>query len=109
MGEPEARDGKSHMAYGNYLTGCPASHPVAMPAITMNFKWRLAGKSTAGWRLSSDVVGAPAGSSAHAGWFLGWDRDTLSTFITRCVNASLDCSTYYLGDGRMLTGADARQ
>jgi Domain of unknown function (DUF1996) len=104
----DSPDHQSHMAYGRYGVGCPSTHPVAIPDLTMNFKWRLNGTSTAGWRLSSDIVGAPAGSSGHADWFIGWDRATITTFVTQCLNAGRDCGTYLLGDGRMLVGGEAR-
>lgn len=96
-------DGQSHMAYGDYLRGCPQGFPVVIPAITFTVKWRVPnGTSTSGWRLSSDVDGAPAGSSGHADWWNGWDLDTKTTWVQRCVNLGMDCGTYLLGDGRML-------
>jgi hypothetical protein len=96
-------DGKSHMAYGNYLTGCPAGFQVPIPAITFTVKWRVpAGTTTAGWRLSSDIEGTPAGSSGHADWWNGWDHDTMTTWVQHCINANQDCGTYLLGDGTML-------
>jgi Domain of unknown function (DUF1996) len=98
-------DGRSHMAYGTYAggRGCPSTHPVPIPAITFTVKWRVPnGMTTANWRLSSDVDGAPAGSSGHADWWNGWDLDTKTTWVERCNNIGMDCGTYLLGDGRML-------
>jgi hypothetical protein len=97
-----APDGQSHMAYGDYRSGCPSTHPVPIPAVTFTVKWRVGTGNTAGWRLSSDIEGTPAGSTGHADWWNGWDLDTKTTWVERCNNTGMDCGTYLLGDGRML-------
>lgn len=101
-------DGRSHMAYGQYGVGCPASHPVGIPVITIHAKYRITSGNTAGWRLSSDFIGTPAGSSGHADWFDGWDLATISQWVSQCNNLGRDCGTYLIGNGQMLTGGEAR-
>ena len=98
----DSPDHKSHMAYpGN---GCPASHPVALTGITINVNYKVGANGTSKWRLSSDNYdhSLPGGYSTHADWFGGWDRDTLNTWTTRCINATMDCHAFLIGDGRIL-------
>ena len=92
----DSADHKSHMAYPD--AGCPSTHPVAIPAITMNVIY----KPATGLRLSSDMYDAeqPGGFSAHADWFSGWDPAIVNTFVTKCLNPALDCHAHLLGDGR---------
>lgn len=94
----DSADHKSHMAYAD--NGCPATHPVPIPAITMNVIYKNTGTAL---RLSSDMYDAsrPGGFSAHADWFSGWDPAIVSTFVTKCLNPALDCHAHLLGDGRV--------
>jgi hypothetical protein len=99
----DSPDHKSHMAYAS--GGCPRSHPVALPEIAFQIHYDVTASSpTSRWRLSSDNYdrSKPGGYSGHADWFMGWDPATVNTFVTRCVNASVDCHAYLLGDGRIL-------
>jgi hypothetical protein len=97
----DSPDHKSHMAYAS--NGCPASHPVALPAITYNIHYALAeGQTTAGWRLSCDKYDGPAGYCSHGDWFNGWKQEVMQTWVTQCLNKSLDCHDFLLGDGRTL-------
>ena len=98
----DSPDHKSHMAYpGN---GCPASHPVALTGITINVDYKVGPNGTSKWRLSSDNYdhSLPGGFSTHADWFGGWDRDILNTWTTLCINATMDCHAFLIGDGRTL-------
>ena len=96
----DSADHQSHVAYPEGA-GCPASHPVAIPAITMNVIYKGLG-GVKGLRLSSDMYDAkqPGGFSAHADWFSGWDPAIVKTFVTKCINPALDCHAHLLGDGR---------
>jgi Domain of unknown function (DUF1996) len=69
----DSSDHKSHMSYPEN-TKCPATHPVPIPAISLNLKYKVTDPSApARWRLSSDMYAAsiPGGFSAHADWFDG--------------------------------------
>lgn len=108
----DSADHRSHMAYGTWGpvqgvngAGCPASHPVALPEITLNFRWPIGpSDDMSTWRLSSDVYDGPAGYSVHADWVNGWDQAILETWIDNCLAASPtnDCHAERLGDGREL-------
>ena len=102
----DSPDHKSHMAYGTG-TGCPASHPVPIPAITVIAIYPVVGQDSSTWRLSSDRNGAPAGTSGHADWMNGWRGQTAgeylpNIFVARLLNAGLSGGSYMLGDGRIL-------
>jgi hypothetical protein len=98
----DSPDHKSHMAYATG-SGCPSTHPVPLPEITLNVHYAVTEANTADfWRLSSDMYSGQGGFSLHADWFGGWDRSTMQAFITNCINANMDCHNHLLGDGRTL-------
>ena len=98
----DSPDHKSHMAYTSG-GACPATHPVPTPEITFNVHYKVTeAGSTLRWRLSSDNYSGPAGYSSHGDWFNGWKPDVMSTWVTKCNNASVDCHAHLLGDGRMI-------
>jgi Domain of unknown function (DUF1996) len=99
----DSSDHKRHMAYP--VDGqCPDTHPVAIPAITMNVIYDAPPGGSAGWRLSSDMYDdtLPGGMSAHADWFDGWEPEIAETFVERCVRSGVDCHSHLLGDGRQI-------
>jgi hypothetical protein len=94
---------KDHMAFAN--GSCPASHPVAIPLISFNIKFKInIPNQSANWRLSSDNYafnGSNAGYSGHADWVNGWDEAFFAGIVRNCLNPSRDCRAHLLGDGRM--------
>lgn len=105
----DSPDHKRHMSYPIYRSsqksGCPASHPVAIPEITELFDWKVtAAGASAFWRLASDMYTAASagGLSAHADWMNGWNPATMQTFVTQCLNRGLDCGVGGLGNGTTL-------
>jgi hypothetical protein len=96
----DSPDHKSHMAYAS--NGCPASHPVALPEITQNFRYKVPASGTATWRLASDMYSGPAGYSAHADWMNGWDPAVFERVVRNCYSQGLDCRMNLLGDGQAL-------
>lgn len=92
----------AHMAYPTGGT-CPASHPRPVPRINLNFLWRIGPEGMAGWRLSSDRAGAPAGQSLHADWIDGWNRNVMATWVKNCVRAERNCRLGELGNGTTLS------
>jgi hypothetical protein len=100
----DSADHKSHMAYPENGS-CPATHPVAIPEITFNILYEVTSETdSARWRLSSDMYDTtkPGGYSLHADWFEGWEREIAETFVKNCDQASMDCHSHLLGDGRMI-------
>ncbi len=98
----DSPDHKSHMAYprGN---GCPASHPVALPEVSIHLHYLISEPNQqANWRLSSDTYSGPAGYSAHADWFNGWNQTHMETWVRECENTARDCHSHLLGANRAL-------
>lgn len=100
----DSPDHKSHMAYGAGWPdrGCPSSHPVPLPQITQNYRYRVPATGMANWRLASDVYTGIAGYSGHADWMNGWNRPIFQRVVDNCYQPGLDCSMNLLGDGTML-------
>ncbi|WP_020168796.1 MULTISPECIES: DUF1996 domain-containing protein [Methylotenera] len=96
---------KDHMAYPNSST-CPATHPVAIPEITVNVHYTVKeGDKLDKWRLSSDNYafnGKNGGYSGHSDYVEGWDRTFIEGIIKNCINTKKDCHAHLLGDGRMM-------
>ncbi len=101
----DSADHKSHMAYpgygSNYGAGCPKSHPVAIPVLTMTIVWTQPAGDYRKIHLSSDMAGAKPGVSAHADYFEAWDNVTRLTWINHCVREVRDC-TRGLGNATQL-------
>jgi Domain of unknown function (DUF1996) len=68
---------KSHMAY-SAAGACPGSHPVAVPSLSLQTTYPVAGGATA--VLSSGRFGA------HADFFNGWDQGTFTGLVDRYFN-----------------------
>ena len=74
---------QSHMAYA-MRGACPASHPVAMPAISLIMRYPVTGAGSV--ELSS------AGQySAHADFFNSWNQAELTRLVDGCLNALRHC------------------
>lgn len=99
----DSPDHKSHVQYATDGRGCvnPA-FPVALPEVTYVVKYRVGPEGTASWRLSSDVIGAPAGSSGHADYVFGWDETVFGTAIREIVNRGLSGGSNLVGGGQSI-------
>jgi hypothetical protein len=102
----DSADHKSHMAYPTYGVGCPATHPVGLPVLTLHAEWQVPATGTSGWRLSSDNYPATSagGYSAHADFFEAWDPAIRNTFTDICVTGGIDCEGRYLADPPVVNG-----
>jgi hypothetical protein len=80
----DSADHKSHMAYS--MRGeCPATHPVAVPAISLIFRYPIAG--------GAGVTLASGGQySSHADFFNAWRQGALNSLVQRCLNALRHCA-----------------
>ena len=100
-------DHTSHMDYprpdGSGGNRCSAHHPVPLIEITFNIHYRITERNQAThWRLSSDNYSGPAGYSAHADWWNGWDEAVMNSIVRNCINRAWDCHGHLLGDGRAI-------
>jgi hypothetical protein len=91
-------DHRSHMAYAESQPDgtmqCPSTHPMPVPALTMNVRFPI--PTTSGTlTLSSDHQGDPPGSTMHADFFNAWDlgdqggaQPSFTTLIDTCIKAA---------------------
>jgi hypothetical protein len=89
---PSCWDGKhldsaNHQSHVAYPTrgACPATHPVALPAISLIYRYPITGGS--GVALSSG-----GRYSAHADFFNAWRQGTLTSLVNGCLNALRHCA-----------------
>jgi len=81
--QTDSADHKSHMAYA-MRGGCPATHPIAVPAITLIYRYPTRG--------GDDFSLASGGQfSAHADFFNAWKPGELRKLVNRCLNALVHC------------------
>jgi hypothetical protein len=100
----DSADHLGHLAYPQG-SGCPGSHPVALPEISYHLLYPVrAGTDPGRWRLSTDPPAGPGGANGTAGWIDGWDPAIASTWAGSCVRAAVSCGSHLLGDGRALEG-----
>jgi hypothetical protein len=79
---------KDHLAYGTDQ-GCPAGHPVRIPALTFDIQYGAKG-TKAGYYLSSDPVGKSA-SSMHGDAFEMWNADAMNKRTKDCLLQRRQC------------------
>jgi hypothetical protein len=80
----DSADHQSHMAYSR-RGRCPISHPVAVPAIALIFRYPVRG--------GADTTLASGGQySAHADFFNAWNQDALNALVEGCLNALRHCA-----------------
>ena len=103
----DSPDHKSHMSYRVNSPGvpaaCPATHPVMIPAITLNLNYKITvANQTNKWRLASDNYAStlPGGYSTHADWVNGWDEQTMAGIVKNCLQKNADGHAHLLCDGR---------
>lgn len=79
----DSGDHQSHMAFP-IRGSCPATHPVAVPAISLILRYRIAG--------GAGVALASGGEySAHADFFNAWRQPALASLVDGCLNALRHC------------------
>ncbi len=99
----DSTDHKSHMAYSLGAEGCPSTHQVAVPQITLNVRYLVQNTDDPKyWRLSSDHLPVAPGLSAHADWFDGWMPSVRDTWVRNCEQRPVNCEVDILGDGTRL-------
>jgi hypothetical protein len=80
----DSADHQSHVAYA-VRGACPASHPVAVPAISLIYRYPITG--------GSGVTLASGGRySAHGDFFNSWRQGRLVSLVNNCLNALRHCA-----------------
>lgn len=82
---------------------CPASHPKAIPRITLNIRYIVEYEGQIdNLMLASDMGNNAPGSTAHADWINGWNTDISAAFIENCLNSLNDCRANLIGNNESL-------
>jgi hypothetical protein len=74
---------QSHVAY-SVRGSCPSTHPVAVPAISLIFRYPIAGGSGVAFSSGGQY-------SAHADFFNAWRQGALTSLVQGCLNALRHC------------------
>jgi hypothetical protein len=82
-GKADSADHRSHMAY-SVAGRCPASHPIAVPAISLILRYPPVSGSNI--FLSSGGV-----YSGHADFMDSWDAKTLKSLVVGCLDHGAGC------------------
>lgn len=102
----DSADHQSHMAYAQRrFGGCPSSHPVALPEITINTDYEFGDPANLKrWRLVTDAAdeSKPAGLTLHGDWVNGWHQPTFERMLNGCFRPHQDCGHNTLNDGQGL-------
>jgi hypothetical protein len=105
---------RDHVGYAtvrNSTTGqyrCDDAHPYVIPAFTILRSTSIKeGDVVANWRYSSDHMrpDLPAGSTAHADFFMAWDPQAKRWWHDNCIDRLLNCSSGNLGNGTAISFA----
>jgi hypothetical protein len=79
----DSQDHQRHMAYS--MGGhCPSTHPVAVPAISLIFRYPVAGGAAV-------ALSSGGQYSGHADFFNAWQQATLASLVQGCLNALRHC------------------
>jgi hypothetical protein len=89
-------DHVSHLAYPT-AAGCPGSHPVPIPQLTLAVHYPVYGKLGEVHLASGSTV------TAHGDFFDGWDPARLRAQVAGCLNRDVTCGivggTFHTGPG----------
>jgi hypothetical protein len=81
----DSTDHKSHMAYA-ISTGCPQTHPVKVPKLSMTIRYLGDWHGGPGSQFSSGGA-----YSAHADFWNAWVPERQAALVEGCLNALLNC------------------
>jgi Domain of unknown function (DUF1996) len=91
---PECWDGKhldspNHKSHVAYATAgrCPASHPVALPALSLVYKFPAAVVTSA----HTVILSSGGQFSGHADFINSWQESALTKLVDDCLNNGLYC------------------
>lgn len=94
-GRLDSGNHRAHLAYPDFTTGCPDTHPIQIPMIMLVVQYQTA--SATNLKLSSygmmDIGGAtdPGTKTQHADYINGWEPGLLKDLTDQCINAQVQC------------------
>jgi hypothetical protein len=80
----DSPDHKSHMAYATSRGRCPATHPVAVPQLTLSIRYWV--PDTQGLELASGGT-----HSLHADFMIAWTGSEQEDLVERCIGVGAKC------------------
>ena len=85
----DSPDHQAHMTFSVHPRGegprvCPASHPVAVPAVQLHLRYPTRGGPAV--QLASGLE-----YTMHADFFNAWDPGGLADLVTNCIRANVGC------------------
>ncbi len=99
------KNNHDHMAYSNWKTGCPSSHPVQLGTVQYNFYFPIksVNDDTSKYYLSSDVnmmdgysikcEDGKNGCTNHGDWMNGWEPSLMNKMVNTtdgCLGSKID-------------------
>jgi Domain of unknown function (DUF1996) len=92
----DSPDHISHMAWTDEGDTCPASHPVAIPRVTIRAEYPV-GQDYA----ASDItLSSGPYASLHGDFLNTWHEAKLRSLVHRCFGGHRDCGTFHVDDRR---------
>lgn len=94
-GRISSEDHRSHLAYPDFKSGCPASHPIQIPMLQLVVQYQTA--SAKNLMLSSygmmdiNAQTDPGTKTQHADYIVAWNQDDLQQLTDQCINAQVQC------------------
>jgi hypothetical protein len=79
----DSRDHRSHVAY-SVAGKCPASHPVAMPGLSLVYSYQPPGPGTV-------ILSSGGQYSGHADFINSWNQQALEELVATCLNGGAYC------------------
>ena len=80
---------RTHMARSKPLDngsrGCPSTHPIPVPTLTINANFPIP-KTSGTVTLSSDEPTDPPGSTMHSDFWNTWNQAELERLVVECIN-----------------------
>jgi hypothetical protein len=97
----DSADHRSHMTYSSGKThACPASHPVKIPQLTFEPRWKAINGPGSSFMFSS---GGPY--TFHGDFFAAWDPKVQAALVNQCPNAGVKCNFKKLSELKLNLGA----
>ncbi len=94
-GRLDSANHRDHLAYPDFTTGCPESHPIQLPMIMLVVQYQTADATNL--KLSSfgmmDIGGGtdPGYKTQHADYIAAWDEQAIQNLTDQCINAQVQC------------------
>jgi hypothetical protein len=80
----DSENHKDHMAYPTTDEGCPPTHRVVLPKVSMSVRWPIENGTGA-------VLASGAAYTLHGDFINAWDQQRLAELVSDCINVGPFC------------------